>query len=267
MAFGLLFLLVFVYVIYKSSVEIYGSGYARRLWIRSMPIIILTYVLVLYWEKYKIVAIGVYKEFADQRSLDETIFLITTILTVGSILAFRYQRKPLGGLLLHIKTSNAMQTSKICLEILGFILLFSLVLGLLFGIYLITSNNLGDFSFGGSIKFDTASSYIRRGIIRDVASHVISIAVLVAAMYVLAKVRYSDPDMEVELREKGIWTRFWLIRWEQIKSYTWESTKPNVLTIHYKHKPSLFDMGYWSIAIPERHRNAVLDILAEHLPG
>jgi hypothetical protein len=247
MVFQLLFLLVLVYVVYRSAMEMYGVERARKQCIRTMPLMVLVYSGVvlgqLYW-----------------RSLDRFLLVITAILLVVSILVSRYQRKTLGGLLLKFELPNeSIQIAKIYLEILRFILASYLVLGLLIGIFLLASIYLHGFSFGDSIALLPP--------LGSIALEAILLAFIVAISYEFNKnTKSMRSGIEVEFREKGIiCTSGRPIRWEHIRSYQWEPTKPNLLTIH--NKPSLFDMGYWSIAIPERYRNDAIDILARYLPG
>jgi Domain of unknown function (DUF5673) len=70
---------------------------------------------------------------------------------------------------------------------------------------------------------------------------------------------------KTEFRKNGIW--FWLrfIKWERIKSYKWEPSKPSVLTIRYQPSFPLFP-GWTSWPIPPQYREDVDRILAERLP-
>jgi hypothetical protein len=71
---------------------------------------------------------------------------------------------------------------------------------------------------------------------------------------------------KLEFRENGTCFMYSFIKWQRISSYTWEPTKPNVLTIRFK---PLFPLlpGFMSIAIPTKHKNVVDRILDERLPG
>jgi hypothetical protein len=71
---------------------------------------------------------------------------------------------------------------------------------------------------------------------------------------------------KTEFRENGIWLGTILIKWQRIKSYRWEPSKPNILTI--RHKPSfpLFS-GWMSLPIPLQYREDVSRILNERLPN
>ncbi len=74
----------------------------------------------------------------------------------------------------------------------------------------------------------------------------------------------------VEFKENGIWIGGAVLKWKKLRSYKWEPTKPNVLTIcHRSVVHSLFTwqlLNWTSILIPEEHRNAVMEILSEHSP-
>jgi hypothetical protein len=71
---------------------------------------------------------------------------------------------------------------------------------------------------------------------------------------------------KTEFRKNGIWLGIRLIKWQRIKSYKWESSKPNILTIRYK--PSFpFFFGWMSLPIPPQSREDVSHILNERLPN
>jgi Domain of unknown function (DUF5673) len=67
---------------------------------------------------------------------------------------------------------------------------------------------------------------------------------------------------KTEFRVKGICTYFRFISWQQIKSYNWEESKPNVLTIRYKPRFPLFPK-WMSWTIPMRYREDISRILDE----
>jgi hypothetical protein len=71
---------------------------------------------------------------------------------------------------------------------------------------------------------------------------------------------------KTEFRKNGIWLGTILIKWQIIKSYRWEPSKPNILTI--RHKPSfpLFS-GWMSFPIPPQYREDVSSILNEQVPN
>ncbi len=69
----------------------------------------------------------------------------------------------------------------------------------------------------------------------------------------------------LEFRENGIWFMCSLIKWQQIKSYIWDLDKVNVVTIRFKPRFPLSPAST-SLAIPERYRDAVNQILNERLP-
>lgn len=68
----------------------------------------------------------------------------------------------------------------------------------------------------------------------------------------------------LEFRENGICHMYSLISWQRIKSYTWEQSKPNTLTIRFKPRFPLFPRSM-SMAIPSQHRDSVSYILNERL--
>jgi hypothetical protein len=71
---------------------------------------------------------------------------------------------------------------------------------------------------------------------------------------------------KTEFRKSGIWVWLRFIKWERVKSYRWEPSKPNILTI--RHKPSfpLFS-GWMSFPVPTQYREDVSRILSERLPN
>lgn len=70
---------------------------------------------------------------------------------------------------------------------------------------------------------------------------------------------------KLEFRENGICFMFSFIAWQRVKSYHWEQSKPNTLTIRFKPRYLLLP-GFMSMAIPAKHRDAVSHILNERLP-
>ncbi|WP_404787717.1 DUF5673 domain-containing protein [Altericista sp. CCNU0014] len=74
----------------------------------------------------------------------------------------------------------------------------------------------------------------------------------------------------IEFRDNGICILFRFISWQRIKSYNWEPSKPNILTILYKPNfllPPIFPLfpTWTSLIIPPRYREAVNCILDERL--
>jgi hypothetical protein len=70
---------------------------------------------------------------------------------------------------------------------------------------------------------------------------------------------------KTEFRKNGIWFGIRLIKWQRIKSYRWEPSKPNILTIRYTSFP-LF-LGWMSFPIPPQYREDVSRILNDRLPN
>jgi hypothetical protein len=70
---------------------------------------------------------------------------------------------------------------------------------------------------------------------------------------------------KLEFRENGICFMFSFIAWQRIKSYDWEQSKPNTLTIRFEPRYPLFP-GFMSMSIPAKHRDAVSHVLNERLP-
>jgi hypothetical protein len=70
---------------------------------------------------------------------------------------------------------------------------------------------------------------------------------------------------KLEFRENGICFMCSFTKWQKINSYTWESAKPNVLTIRVKPFFPLLP-GFMSIVIPAKHKDVVDRILNERLP-
>jgi uncharacterized membrane protein YhaH (DUF805 family) len=70
----------------------------------------------------------------------------------------------------------------------------------------------------------------------------------------------------LEFRENGICYMLWVVKWEKLTSYSWSQEKPNIMTIEFKQPPSyLLLAAFWSLPIPSTHRDAVRQILAEHV--
>ena len=69
---------------------------------------------------------------------------------------------------------------------------------------------------------------------------------------------------KLELRENGICFLYTFVSWRRMKSYFWERSKPNTLTIRFV--PLLpLSPGFMSIAIPNQHRNEVNRIVQTHI--
>ncbi len=69
----------------------------------------------------------------------------------------------------------------------------------------------------------------------------------------------------LEFRENGICYGLSVVKWEKLGSYRWNQEKPNIVTINFKQLHYRFLTGFWSLRIPSAHRDAVKQILAEHL--
>lgn len=68
---------------------------------------------------------------------------------------------------------------------------------------------------------------------------------------------------QLELRENGFCFMYTFVRWQRIKSYAWEPSRPNTLTIQVKPYLPLMP-GFISITVPSSHRDAVEQIVAAH---
>lgn len=71
--------------------------------------------------------------------------------------------------------------------------------------------------------------------------------------------------IKTEFRKNGIWILLRFITWQRIKSYKWESSHPNVLSIKYQPVFPFFS-GWMSLTIPTQYREKVSHILNERLP-
>ncbi|MBP5977111.1 hypothetical protein HW132_31410 [Brasilonema sp. CT11] len=69
----------------------------------------------------------------------------------------------------------------------------------------------------------------------------------------------------LEFRENGICYMLSVVKWEKLASYRWSQEKPNIVTIEFKQPPNLLSTRFWSLPIPSAHRDAVKQILADHL--
>jgi hypothetical protein len=67
----------------------------------------------------------------------------------------------------------------------------------------------------------------------------------------------------LELREKGIYSRLELIKWEQIASYQWEGVKGNSLTVWLKQRFPFFPTRSWPI--PLSHKALVERIITQQM--
>jgi hypothetical protein len=69
---------------------------------------------------------------------------------------------------------------------------------------------------------------------------------------------------KTEFRKNGIWFSIGLIKWQRMKFYKWEASKPNIVTIRYQ--PSFpFFLGWMSFPIPLQYREDVSRILNDRL--
>lgn len=70
----------------------------------------------------------------------------------------------------------------------------------------------------------------------------------------------------LELREKGVCFMLTFISWQQMKSYDWEVSKPNTLTLRYRPRFPLMP-GFMSIRVPAAHHEKIDRILKLHIPS
>ncbi len=68
---------------------------------------------------------------------------------------------------------------------------------------------------------------------------------------------------KLELREKGIYFKFGLVKWQQIASYKWEGEKANILTVWLKQSIPCFQTRSWSI--PSALKNPVERIISQNI--
>jgi len=70
---------------------------------------------------------------------------------------------------------------------------------------------------------------------------------------------------KLEVREKGIYFKFGLIKWQQISSYKWEGKNGNILTVWLKQRLPLFQTRSW--LIPSGLKNPVERIILQNMSG
>lgn len=68
---------------------------------------------------------------------------------------------------------------------------------------------------------------------------------------------------KLELREKGIYFKFGLVKWQQIASYKWEGEKGNILTVWLKQSIPLLQTRSWSI--PLGLKNPVERVISQNM--
>ncbi|MEW6493640.1 MAG: DUF5673 domain-containing protein [Cyanobacteriota bacterium] len=71
----------------------------------------------------------------------------------------------------------------------------------------------------------------------------------------------------LEFRENGICSSFTLIKWNRVLSYKWEGKNGKTLTIRTQPIFSLFGNRDCSLSIPATKKDAVEQILIQHLSG
>ncbi len=69
---------------------------------------------------------------------------------------------------------------------------------------------------------------------------------------------------QLELRENGLSFMYTFVAWQRMKSYAWEPSKPNTLTIRVKPYLPLMP-GFISITVPKPHRDTIGQIVASHI--
>ena len=69
---------------------------------------------------------------------------------------------------------------------------------------------------------------------------------------------------KLELRENGICFLYTFISWQRMKSYVWERSKPNTLTVRFAPLLPLLP-GFISIVVPKQHCDEVNQIIQTHL--
>ena len=70
---------------------------------------------------------------------------------------------------------------------------------------------------------------------------------------------------KLKVRENGICFMYTFISWSRMKSYAWESSHPNTLTIQYTPFIPVLP-GYMTINIPKRHRDEIDRLVEAHIP-
>lgn len=68
---------------------------------------------------------------------------------------------------------------------------------------------------------------------------------------------------KLELREKGIYFQFGLVKWQQIASYKWEGETANILTVWLKQSLPFFKTRSWQI--PSELKNPVERVITQNM--
>jgi Domain of unknown function (DUF5673) len=68
---------------------------------------------------------------------------------------------------------------------------------------------------------------------------------------------------KLELREKGIYFKFGLVKWQQIASYKWEGEQANILTVWLKQSIPFFNTRSW--LIPAALKNPVERVIVQNM--
>lgn len=69
---------------------------------------------------------------------------------------------------------------------------------------------------------------------------------------------------QLELRERGLCFMYTFVTWQRMKSYVWEPSRPNTLTIEVKPYLPLMPK-FISITVPKSHRDAIEQIVATRI--
>ncbi|MFG6102001.1 hypothetical protein U2F10_07090 [Leptothoe sp. EHU-05/26/07-4] len=101
--------------------------------------------------------------------------------------------------------------------------------------------------------------------ISDTSNVVVYIPLKIAFWWTLAMLIISLGLNKLELRENGLCFMYNAIPWQRMKSYCWEVTHPNTLTIRVRPRV-VFLPHTMSIRVPQEHRDAMDRVLQTHIP-
>ncbi|MEL7509996.1 MAG: hypothetical protein AAFN42_21920 [Cyanobacteria bacterium J06554_1] len=100
----------------------------------------------------------------------------------------------------------------------------------------------------------------------DISSTVVQLSLKITFWWMVALFILSLGLNKLELREDGLCFLYTVIPWRRMKSYTWEATHPNTLTIRIEPPRFLCLPNSMSIRVPEAHRGAIDQIIQTHIP-
>ena len=99
----------------------------------------------------------------------------------------------------------------------------------------------------------------------DPSNTVVHTSLKVAFWWTLALLIISLGLNRLELRKNGLCFLYNVVPWQRMRSYTWETTHPNTLTIRVQPRV-IFWPDTMSIKVPEKYRDDIDRILQTYIP-